>query len=415
MIGSGPIGSVPIAAVEEHSSLGVWAEVPTFIMELVSVVPATKKIADVPSFALAVIFAGSLSTVGPRASTNVLTGSGGPVWDNPDNVKVQDGNAATFNVGAGLASPSLRPLAFGFTAIDNPIRGFQVTARAKAGSANLQLQVWLTKDGNTAVGNTRIFTTNLSTTYTDYIVGSSTDLFDTTWTALDVVSANFGVMIFADNAAGGSSNLASVDYVEVSVHCSLGIVTLKSTNIGPIVMEIITITPDATFESDVGPFVMEFVSLVPNVPALIPVVAMIMMTNEPSTAKVTTILLVSMEFSIIAPAAFSVNQIPIVVMELASITPTILKTVLVSSVTMELVPIVVNASISADLPPVKIDFIGVYPLTYYKVAEVPFVSMVFVGKSPVNFPPIYIGVRSIKGISAEAVIASSGTHILGVD
>ena len=168
-------------------------------------------------------------------------GTGTRTWSNPTNIRNQDSNFSTTSLSSGQVSHYLKGTNFGFTIPTNAIIngiGVNVTRRASSNSSSNQIVdnvVSLVKSSS-IVGNNKAVTgsawgTSSSGTIVTY--GSPTDLWGTTWTATDINNTNFGIVFSAKRSGGsGSSNTASVDYINITVYytnpatntaCKLGI------------------------------------------------------------------------------------------------------------------------------------------------------------------------------------------------
>ena len=86
--------------------------------------------------------------------------------------------------------------------------------------ANRDIDVSLTKDGSTPVGTPKTDQTLNQGSDTTITLGSSSDLWGTTWTEAEVESANFGIIIARSSAAAAGE--VAIDHVQVRVHFITG-------------------------------------------------------------------------------------------------------------------------------------------------------------------------------------------------
>jgi hypothetical protein len=146
-------------------------------------------------------------------------------WTNPNDAIVQDGTYATITLTAGTASHVLAFGGFPVTAGAFEILGIQ----ARSVAINFDLQpatVYLTKNGTDTVGTPKQFT-QASGFQT---VGSSTDLWGTTFTPSEIMAPTFGAMIYVFSDANQGFSL---DTLNINVHYTLaGGFTIKPYTIG---------------------------------------------------------------------------------------------------------------------------------------------------------------------------------------
>lgn len=193
-------------------------------------------------------------------------------------------------------------------------------------------------------------------------------------------------------------------------------ITATESQITPFILDFLTVSPATAHTFGIEPFVMKFVSLEADTPAMafVPSVAMGMTGNAPNTSKIASVPSYAFEFFTIAPFAFSGIETGPVIFSFLGLAPATAHTVAVPSIAMEFpIPLLNNATF-IPVPPVVVEFIGL-DLAFDKIAEVPSVKIAFKGKSPLNFPPIFIGLRSIKGLSSSSIVGVSGVHVLGMD
>jgi len=148
-------------------------------------------------------------------------------WATMTNTTVDDGvNYATYGgsfFDVSEKSEEFQLSNFGIAIPDgSTIDGVQVTINRKAGTANdvFDFNVSLTKTAGVQVGNNKADTATAYTT-SDVTVTygtGSTDKWGTTWSEAEIEASGFGVVICVQTDAGGNNEVASVDYVNVTVH-----------------------------------------------------------------------------------------------------------------------------------------------------------------------------------------------------
>jgi hypothetical protein len=158
------------------------------------------------------------SIVGPTIAGNGTNGATGTVsWTNPNNV-TSAVSFATAALTSGQTTKNLQAKGFGFAIPTTAtISGIVVTYDFKAttssgtniitGGGGL-LKAGITVGAQKALGS-------FPSTVTTVMLGSSTDLWGSTWTAADINDANFGPYFFASQGVG--SNTASIKNVNVTI------------------------------------------------------------------------------------------------------------------------------------------------------------------------------------------------------
>lgn len=145
-------------------------------------------------------------------------GVGSFPWSNPTNVEAADGTGATCFLFAMDSGQYLYVSDFGFAVpVGSTIKGITVTVNRKATSHtnNIEDGIKLTKDGLTGVGSTHSTGSFWPLTYTLATVGSSNDLWGTTWTPAQVNSSDFGLFLTIDTI--GFNDTGNIDYIKVQV------------------------------------------------------------------------------------------------------------------------------------------------------------------------------------------------------
>jgi len=168
-------------------------------------------------------------TVAPTTSfvtTSTLTSAGagsGSNWTTPGNITASDDSRAQYNL---TAQERLISSAHGFSLpAGSTILGIEVLIEGNGASATAvdrQIDVALTKDGTNEFGVKTNNTLN-EVTDTTITLGSSTDLWGTTWTQAEIESTNFGGRLFDSDTT--AANLR-IDHVQIRVyHTALGSIT----------------------------------------------------------------------------------------------------------------------------------------------------------------------------------------------
>jgi hypothetical protein len=147
-------------------------------------------------------------------------------WTNASNIVSSDNVYATKSVDSGADSGYIIGYNCGFNiptgATINGI-SVKIEANASVGSVLYIYYVYLgTWNGSsfTIKGSSRNNTTTWTTSDVNYIVGSSSDLWGTTWTNTDFNSSQFGCEIDVYNS-GDKATTASIDYVEITITYTL--------------------------------------------------------------------------------------------------------------------------------------------------------------------------------------------------
>lgn len=147
-------------------------------------------------------------------------------WATQTNTTSDDAAYATYGgafFDASEKSEEFQLSNFGF-AIPNgaTIDGVQVLIDRKAGTASdvFDFNISLTKTAGVQVGTNKADTaTAYGTTDASVTYGTgTTDKWGTTWTEAEIEATGFGVVICVQTDAGGANEVASIDYVNVTVH-----------------------------------------------------------------------------------------------------------------------------------------------------------------------------------------------------
>ena len=153
----------------------------------------------------------------------------GNQWANPNNIKVQDAVYSTVSCTnpATRNSDVLRGTNYSFavtpassivTGIKVDVKGFQDVSAATS-----TVYIWLTKDSTNTVGMYKNFQLPAANGFVT--LGSSTDVWGSSFIGSDVNASTFGVMIQAIETAGTTTNF-SIDFVQVTVYVSGGTIVL---------------------------------------------------------------------------------------------------------------------------------------------------------------------------------------------
>jgi subtilisin-like proprotein convertase family protein len=167
-------------------------------------------------------------TSGPRDATSGtnVTGVGSIAWTNPGNIA--GAGTAGMSVSSSATTNYLRGTGYGFAIPSNAIiNGITLNIRkSSSGTTSPYLrdsEVKLVKGNailstNKAVTGTNWSNDNVLATNT---YGSSTDLWNTTWTPAEINASNFGAVLAATNASTNNSRTATVDWMQITVTYTL--------------------------------------------------------------------------------------------------------------------------------------------------------------------------------------------------
>ena len=183
------------------------------------------------ALALAIAALGTLPSVGyaltagptnATAGASVITGTNTD-WLNPGNIATAGTPYATaqITVVTNGFSDYLRASGFNFALPAGAVvDGIQVSINRMSSNAatHQDAVISLTKDGSTVVGsNLAATTTEWPTTIGLASYGATNNVWGTTWSAAEINSANFGVLLQVKNYSNRNNRTASVDYVRATV------------------------------------------------------------------------------------------------------------------------------------------------------------------------------------------------------
>lgn len=149
------------------------------------------------------------------------SGVGTVSWSGLGNIYTANGVFATSSPGASARTHYLKGTNYGLSIPSTAnIEGILVKIKRKAATASRikDSNIKIIKGGvvkTTNKANTSTFWP-ITNTYASY--GGATDLWGETWTPADVNASNFGVAVSAVRNATGSTVVASVDHIEVTVY-----------------------------------------------------------------------------------------------------------------------------------------------------------------------------------------------------
>lgn len=170
------------------------------------------------------VTAGSQS-VGPNSPTAALnvSGSGGVSWNSPDNIKMGDSanSSSASSLNSIRTTDYLKATNFGFNIPQGAtILGIKVEverSRSGSGSGNIfDKEVKLVKADSSLSSLNKANTTSWpgSESYASY--GSSSDLWNESWSPSAINDGNFGVVFSAKGSSGGS-RFANVNHIKVTI------------------------------------------------------------------------------------------------------------------------------------------------------------------------------------------------------
>lgn len=162
------------------------------------------------------ITAPNFATAGPNAPGTAA--DQGASWTNINNIKVSDGVYATATPGLSSTTSAARGTNFGFTIpATATITGFIVEVQlgvGVGGTLKPSMRYQMVKAGN-AVGNQEL-TFPVAAGF--YALGSSSDLWGSTWSPADVNDVNFGAQFTCAN--GNVNNTWSIDFMRITIFYS---------------------------------------------------------------------------------------------------------------------------------------------------------------------------------------------------
>lgn len=150
----------------------------------------------------------------------------GVTWNNPTFAQINDGISATATVD-GSITHYLGCGNYGFNIPSNGvINGITVRINRASNSTNnggsRDSAVYLVKNGALSTALNGATTTMYPTTLTTADYGGSTNLWNASWTPVDINNANFGVAFKATKPSGsGSAQTISVDVIQVAIDYTL--------------------------------------------------------------------------------------------------------------------------------------------------------------------------------------------------
>ena len=171
----------------------------------------------------------TISTEATFAGTgDNITGVGNYSWSNTGGITANDNNSASVDVGAGRyrLTNYLGATNFGFSIpAGATINGIEVSigrySDGGPGDRNMDNIVRLVKGGTITGDNKANDGVNWPTAEEVATYGSSTDLWDETWSPSDINASNFGVVLSVENTNSRSYRMAYVDYIQITVTYTL--------------------------------------------------------------------------------------------------------------------------------------------------------------------------------------------------
>lgn len=177
------------------------------------------------------------------AGPNTAGTASGTNWVDPTNTAASDNNYAIYDA---KLRDDLKLTNFGFSIpTEATINGIVVT-REGHGTGILtkrEYQIGLTKDGSALAGTRKTGQALPSTTDDTVDIGSSTDLWGTTWTAADINATTFGVLISDNNTKADELDF---DYIAVTIYYRL------PPSVTSVVLSPTSMTPQAEYSVTVA-------------------------------------------------------------------------------------------------------------------------------------------------------------------
>ena len=166
-------------------------------------------------------------TAGANLPGTGATAGTGTAWSNPTRVTSNDNSNATVSLTAGgtgnstSTSQLLSATGFGFSIPANAIIN-GITAnigRFRSNSGNIRdARVQLLKAGSSTGANLAVTGTNWPTSETVAVYGSTTNLWNESWTAADINSSNFGIGISTTQTVSFFlTTRANIDYINLTI------------------------------------------------------------------------------------------------------------------------------------------------------------------------------------------------------
>jgi hypothetical protein len=167
-------------------------------------------------------------TSGPNDATvgaNV-SGIGSITWTTPGNITLIGTPYATASVSSSGITNYLQGTGYSFNIPSNAvITGIQVSINKSSSSTstttNLKDNVVKLVKNSVVIGNNNASANMWTNSLAISNYGSSIDLWGTAWTANDINSANFGVVLSTTNLSTTTARTATVDYMRITVTYSL--------------------------------------------------------------------------------------------------------------------------------------------------------------------------------------------------
>jgi hypothetical protein len=166
-------------------------------------------------------------TAGANLPGTGATAGTGTAWSNPTRVTANDNSNATVSLTAGgvgnstSTSQLLSATGFGFSIPANAIIN-GITAnigRFRSNSGNIRdASVQLLKAGSSTGADLAVTGTNWPTSETVAVYGSTTNLWNESWTAADINSSNFGIRISTTQTVSlFLTTTANIDYINLTI------------------------------------------------------------------------------------------------------------------------------------------------------------------------------------------------------
>lgn len=169
-----------------------------------------------------------MPTYGPNIAGVGTDGGGAATWTNPGNISATDG---VFAVNTFSTPNELRASSFGFAIPTNEaIVGVTLTIRLKVNSSVADpFHTFSLFDGTTALGTDKTSSQGYSTTLTDYIYGSSSDLWGATLTAAILNGSAFQAhCLFTENIGGKTWSVDSISMTAETTGLPTGVVLVQN-------------------------------------------------------------------------------------------------------------------------------------------------------------------------------------------
>lgn len=170
--------------------------------------------------------AASAASLGPISPGTVTTSGSGVSWNNSNNIKIyNDGIEATASLDNGESSKYIKATNFGFAIpAGATIDGISVEIQRREQNSGASIQdnsVKIIKSDSTLGTAEKALSGEWSNFTEIKNYGGVSDKWLESWSATDINSPNFGVAVSAKKTSGGSTKIAYLDSVRITVYYTI--------------------------------------------------------------------------------------------------------------------------------------------------------------------------------------------------